>query len=114
MEDQETRAALEEHWSGSPADELWKRYCIIVRISENWPPRPSWRALAAAGSGSSSTIGLISFWAWKYTATPFGRLALARGSYPRPPTGKLTFPPKHVANRRGQGRIRPLLIHPTS
>src|SRR5690349_14234208 len=38
---------------------LWNRYCIIVRISPNWPPRPSWRALAAAGSGSSGTISLI-------------------------------------------------------
>src|SRR5215212_4097337 len=45
---------------------LWNRYCIIVRISPNWPPRPSCSALAAAGSGSSTTISLISCWVCKY------------------------------------------------
>ena len=45
---------------------LWNRYCIIVRISPNWPPRPSCSALAAAGSGSSTTISLMSCWVCKY------------------------------------------------
>ena len=39
---------------------LWKRYCIVVRISPNWPPSPSCKALAAAGSGSSGRISLMS------------------------------------------------------
>ena len=47
---------------------LWNRYCIIVRISPNWPPRPSCRALAAAGSGSSTAISLISCWVCRYIA----------------------------------------------
>src|SRR6478752_6855880 len=45
---------------------LWNRYCIIVRISPNWPPRPSCSAFAAAGSGSSTTISLMSCWVCKY------------------------------------------------
>src|SRR6185503_3853983 len=45
---------------------LWNRYCIIVRISPNWPPRPSCSALAAAGSGWSTTISLMSCWVCKY------------------------------------------------
>src|SRR6476660_7901995 len=45
---------------------LWNRYCIIVRISPNWPPRPSCSALAAAGSGWSTAISLMSCWVCKY------------------------------------------------
>src|SRR4029079_16310739 len=45
---------------------LWNRYCIIVRISPNWPPGRSCRAFAAAGSGSLTTISLMSCWVWKY------------------------------------------------
>jgi hypothetical protein len=32
----------------------------LVRISPNWPPSPSCKALAAAGSGSSGRISLMS------------------------------------------------------
>jgi hypothetical protein len=38
----------------------------------------------------------MSFWTWKNTAPPFSRLALARGRYPSPPTGKPAFFPNHV------------------
>ena len=59
---------------------LWNRYCIIVRISPNWPPSPSCRALAAAGSGSSASISLISRCTCRYMRPPRrSRVAVLRG-----------------------------------
>src|SRR6478735_133827 len=49
---------------------LWNRYCIIVRISPNWPPSPSCRALAAAGSGSSAAMSLMSRCTCRYMSSP--------------------------------------------